>query len=143
MNPFNEITPDGWIDGLAFDQSEIINAMLISGNTEEDIARQWLSVVGPGSTTGFGTGSGLGDFYSNVKAEFVRFVCGCDGCEKERSEALKIWNGSGKMALVSFVAGFIATNLGLAAVALIPVVALLFNLVAKVGVNAFCSTCAN
>lgn len=136
-----ELTEGGWLDGLSDSALKSIDVLLDSGKSEEQVAEMWLSTQGPSSTLGFGSNGSLQNFYENVKQEFIDFVCGDPRYEEDRVKAFEIWNKHGKTALVSAVSVIISGVIGLAAAAIIPVVALLFSLLSKIGVNAFCSSC--
>jgi hypothetical protein len=131
-----------WLSAVPAAQASVVREMLSAGQTEEQVAELWLNQAGAATNFGFGTGGALSSYFANVRAEFVGFVCGDEKYAKEREEALALWRKGGQVTLVAGVAGIIATTLGLAATALVPVVALLFSIVAKLGVNAFCATCA-
>ena len=135
------LTTDGWFEGLPTSQSESIEQLVASGKSEEEIGELWLSRTGSNNTLGFGVGGPIQSFYSNVKKEFAAFVCGDEKYNDERAQAVQIWNNQGKVGLVSMVAALVASTVGLAAAALVPVVALLFSLAAKIGLNAFCAAC--
>lgn len=134
-----DFTEGGWFDGLPPSQSQILEHLLEAGNTEEQVAEIWLSSTGSASTSGFGTVGFIQSFFLNVKAEFVAFVCGDPKYEKERTDADLVWKQHGKISLVGFTAAFIGHAVGLAAGALVPVVALLFSLLSKIGRAAFCA----
>lgn len=136
-----ELTPSGWFDGLPNSQSKAILRLIDAGKSEEEVGELWLSQTGSPNTAGFGVGGPIQSFYANVKREFVAFVCGDEKYEKEREQASTIWNNQGKIGLVSMTAAVIASTVGLAAAAVVPVVALLFSLAAKIGLNAFCEAC--
>lgn len=136
-----ELSQGGWFDGLPASQSAMVQHLLSEGRSEEQVGELWLSRTGSASTVGFGVGGPLQSFYANVKQEFVAFVCGDPKYDEERAQALEIWNSQGKVGLVSMVAAVVANTVGLAAAAVVPVVALLFSLGAKVGLNAFCNAC--
>ena len=136
-----ELTPEGWFDGLSAIQSETLQTLISGGESEDEVGELWLSKTGSQNTAGFGTGGPIESFYANVKREFVAFICGDAKYEKEREQASAIWNGQGKVGLVSMTAAVIASTVGLAAAAVVPVVALLFSLTAKIGLNAFCEAC--
>ena len=135
------LSEGGWFEGLPGNQSEILKQMLDSGSTEEQIAEAWLATPGSRNTAGFGAGGAIQSFFSNVKTEFVAFVCGDTRYDDERAQALQIWTSQGKVGLVSMTAAVVASTAGLAVAAVVPVIALLFSLVAKVGINAFCKSC--
>jgi hypothetical protein len=136
-----DLTEDGWFDGLPKGQKQIIQEMLNGGKSEEQVGEFWLSGAGSESTAGFGSGIFLQSFFTNVKQEFINFVCGDPKYEAERKQVNDLWHKHGKVAVVSFVAAEVAKTVGLACAAVIPVVALLFSSTAKIGVNAFCTTC--
>jgi len=135
-----ELSPEGWIDGLPGPQRTIIEELLHSGQTEEQIAEMWLSQAGAGTTSGFGTNGPLQSFYKNVLREVVAFVCDDTKYAAEREEANNIWTKQGKIGLISFVAVLVGTKVGLASAAIMPVIALIFSALAKMTKNAFCAT---
>lgn len=131
-----------WIHALPVHQSKIIDELIASGQGEEQIAELWLSKIGAPSTVGFGANGTIQNFYGNVKTEVVKMLCGDAKYEKDRSEAKEIWEKHGKLSLVSAVSAVIGSTVGLAAAAIIPVVALLFSMIGKIGIGAFCATCS-
>jgi hypothetical protein len=135
-----ELSTDGWLDAVPNTQANLIRQMLESGSSEEQIAESWLSNTGATTTSGFGVGGPIQTFFGNVKAEFVDFVCGGDKYAAERSQAQTIWKEHGKIGLVAMIAAAIAPHVGLAAAAILPVIALLMSLATKVSLNAFCKT---
>lgn len=138
-----DLTADGWFEGLPKSQAESIGQLVASGKSEEEIGELWLSRTGSNNTVGFGVGGPIQSFYANVKKEFTAFVCGDEKYNDERTQAAQIWNNQGKVGLVSMVAAVVASTVGLAAAAVVPVIALLFSLAAKIGLNAFCAACSS
>ena len=136
------ITEGGWLVSMPPVQTRLLQSMLDSGKTEEQVAELWLSGASTNSTVGFGAGGAIQNFYMNVKKEFLAFVCGDVRYEAERDQALQIWNNQGKVGLVSMVSAVVASTVSLAVAAVVPIIAFLFSLVAKVGVNAFCASCS-
>lgn len=136
-----ELTTGGWFEGLPRAQAQTLSNLLDSGSSEDEVGESWLTKAGSSTTAGFGVGGPLQSFHSNVKAEFVAFICGDPKYENERQQAVQIWNNQGKVGLVSMVAAVVASTVGLAAAAIVPVVALLFSLASKIGLNAFCGAC--
>ena len=136
-----ELTEGGWLNALPASQEQMVQTFLTNGMSEDQIAEKWLSQIGSTSTAGFGSGGAIQSFYANVKQEFVAFVCGDAKYEEERARAAAIWRSQGKVGLVSMVAALVATTVNLAAAAIVPVIALLFSLAAKIGLNAFCTAC--
>ena len=136
-----DVSGVNWIEEISESQKTTIKRLLDSGNSEEEIAEIWLTSVGSSSTLGFGTISSAQVFYKNVKKEFIYFICGHEKYKEEREQAAKIWKEQGKLGFVSIVAAVVASTLGLAVAAIVPVIALLLSVVSKVGVGAFCATC--
>lgn len=137
------LTEGDWFEGLHHSQRQSLEALLAKSNNEEEAGEIWLSRFGSGTTAGFGTLNNINNFYVNLRHEFIKFVCEESAYSEERSQAAELWKSQGKVGLVSFVAVTLAHPLGMAAAAITPVVALLFSLVAKFGVKAFCATCAS
>jgi hypothetical protein len=78
--------------------------------------------------------------WEEAKSEFAKFVCGSnDGYDDERKVANEVIK-AGISALAAFIAGVIASALGLpgATAALIPVVAWFLKKLLEMGKNAFC-----
>ena len=136
-----DISGVDWIEEISGSQKATIRRLIGFGNTEEEVAEIWLTSIGSSSTAGFGAISSAQVFYENVKKEFVYFICGHEKYNEERERAAKIWKEQGKVGLVSMIAALVASTLGLAVAAIVPVVALLLSVASKVGVGAFCATC--
>jgi hypothetical protein len=75
---------------------------------------------------------------SGVKAELAKLVCGDPQYNDVRAQIADLWNNH-KAAVVSAITVAIAGIVGVAAAALMPVIALLLALVSKVGSAAWCS----
>ena len=137
---FPPIGGEGWLADLPAYQKSVINELLSAGKTEEEVAEYWLNRAGADNNVGFGTGGSLKTYYTNLREELDAFICGEARYEKERSEAAVLWNKGGKPAVVAFVTTVVAPQVGLAAAALIPAVALTFSVIGRAGVAAYCKT---
>lgn len=137
---FAHFAQENWIDAIPAAQRGVIQGMLDAGKTEQEIAELWLNRIGPELNVGFGAGASIATYFSNFRDEIDAFVCGDPRYANERGQAAAIWEKQGRNGLVALVAGCIATNIGLAAVALVPIVALFLSLVGKMGVGAYCKT---
>lgn len=136
-----DISGVDWIEEISESRKETIRNLLALGNNEEEVAEIWLTSMGSSSTAGFGAISSAQVFYENVKKEFIYFICGHEKYNEEREQAAKMWKEQGKVGLVSMVAALVASTLGLAVAAIVPVIALLLSVASKVGIGAFCATC--
>lgn len=137
---FPEIDSEGWLDGLADYQRRAIDEQLQAGRSAEEVAEKWLNHAGADANAAFGVGGALKSYFANLLGELDAFVCGDSRYEKEQAEATALWDKGGKPALVAFAATAIAPQVGLAAVAIVPAVALMFSVIGKAGLAAYCTT---
>jgi hypothetical protein len=147
---FSGSNPSDWIEALPEYQKATVNAMLDGGSDYEEVAGSWLSRVGPQNTYPFGASArpqdnfGIGvpstqaSYISSVKSELSNLICGDSKYEGIRNQVAEMWNKD-KMVIVSTITAAIANFVGVAAAALMPVVALLLALISKVGTSAWCS----
>ena len=141
MNLAIDLPNDGWLETLSPAAKLSIEDMLSGGQNEEQVAEVWLSCAGPQTNVGFGATGAVQAYFANVRSEFAAFVCGDARYEKQRADAVLLWERGGQPSLVTAAAGWIATTAGLATAAIVPVIALLFSILAKIGVAAFCTSC--
>ena len=136
--PIDDVAGDVWLSSLSGYQKTLVAELLASGLSEESVAELWLSRASAEHTAAFGGASVGANFLSSIKTELRKVICGDPEYEDIRKEALSIWSGQ-KYAVVAIIAGAVALHLGLAVVAVTPVVALLLSAVRKIGLNAWCN----
>lgn len=129
--------PDEWLCVLKPYQLELVENFRSVGSNDEEIAERWLSDMGADHTFGFGVTSYGKEYFSKVKFELHKMICGDPAYESFREELLSVW-AQHKAAVVLFFASTISAVLGIAVGVLVPVVALLLSALTKVGVNAWC-----
>ena len=127
-----------WLAAVPRYQLETINNLLGAGNTPERVAEIWLSSNGAESVAGFGSSSTNQAFVDKVKIEVREFVCGGKKYESDR-KALLSHSGKTQTFVVSTISTAVALHVGAAAAYLVPVIALLLVVCAKVGRNAWCA----
>lgn len=137
---FDHLDADGWFEILPAFQTTMIHELLRTGKTEEEVAEIWLSQIGSNGSIGFGSSAEHKSYFTNFRNEIDAFLCGDERYSRQRAEASTIWEKQGKISFVAVVAGFLATEVGVSAVSLIPVISLLFSFIGKAGVGAYCKT---
>lgn len=128
-----------WLQELADYQRTAADELIGSGLSYEQAAEAWLSNIGPGTTAPFGAGTAGPGLFDNVKNEINKLVCGDDSYADLRKQTAETWEKY-KPGVLMVVSAAIGAALGVAAVVLVPAVALLLAAVAAIGVNAWCAS---
>jgi hypothetical protein len=138
MTPINfDGTADEWIRSLSKLESDTIQQMRAHGASLDDVALHWLTKAGPENTFPFGGATVPQGFYQRIKDELHKLICGDPSYEKLRKEIVGLMkNHKGKV--VGMIAAALGASVGLSAVALVPVIALILSIVSQVGINAWC-----
>ena len=130
---------DLWWQELPAFQRTSINEMISSGLSYEEVAETWLSTTGAITNAPFGGVTAGPGLFENIRNEINKLVCGHESYDDLRKQSAETWEKY-KPGVLMGVAGAIGAALGVAAVVIVPVVALLLAAVVKVGVNAWCQT---
>ncbi|MCE9971030.1 hypothetical protein LZ620_18795 [Aeromonas salmonicida] len=136
---FEATTIPEWLEPLKKYQSSAMT-QLIEQHGPEMAAKIWLSAQGPRATASFGGGANSTStpFFDKFYAEFKKFICG-DPCYDTIRSQLHTESPIASGIAISIISSAIGSTLGFAAALLAPSVAALLYLVAKMGVNAWCS----
>lgn len=134
---FEASTVAEWLEPLKKYQSSTM-AQLIEQHGPEKAAKLWLSAQGPKATASFGGTSNPAPFFERFYAEFKKFVCG-DTCYDTIRGQLHTESPIASSIAISVISSALGATLGFAAALLAPAVAALLSLVARMGVNAWCS----
>ncbi|ABO51531.1 conserved hypothetical protein [Desulforamulus reducens MI-1] len=134
--------PDEWISALQPYQKNIINTLLDSGKSPEEISIQWLSASGPANTFPFGAagkeqGSSL--FYEKLKEEVEAFFCEQAKYEEDRKKLLEQFN-AGHTYIIGLISVKISPIVGTSSAFIAPIIALILFTIARIGLNAWCAT---
>ena len=127
-----------WLAALPKHAAKTIADLRTGGVSDEDIARTWLTSMGPEGVSPLGSRDKAA-FFDAFKKEFHGFVCGDRKYEKDRTRLIKEFSGSQVMA-VAAISSAIAPAIGAAAPLLVPPTAMMIIVVAKLGLNAWCAT---
>nr|WP_278377045.1 hypothetical protein [Brucella anthropi] len=128
--------PGDWIATLPTYQQTRIREQTGAGLTEDDIAEYWGSGASNSNIAPFG-GNGSNNYYKALLREFRSLICG-DARYKDTREKITNTFDQGRLVIISIIAGAIATALNVAVIYVMPVVALLLEVVCKTGINAWC-----
>lgn len=134
---FEASTMHEWLEPLKKYQSSAM-AQLIEQHGPETAAKIWLSAQGPRATASFGGVPNSTPFFDKFYAEFKKFVCG-DPCYDTIRSQLITESPIASSIAISVISSALGATLGFAAALLAPAVAALLSLVARMGVNAWCS----
>lgn len=114
-------------------------SQLIEKHGEEEAAKLWLSANGPTDTQKFG-GEGsrhTKPFWDKFHEELRLVICGDEKYVEDREKLLSEARPAADY-VVHGITALVASTLGLAPALLVPAVALMPNVIGKVGVNAWC-----
>lgn len=142
MIEIEDLSLDEWFKCLKPYQSSIIR-QLVDNLGEERAAEEWITSTGPIQTATFG-GNPFNkvdqkSYWSRIKEEFDKFICGHSAYEKEREKFLSTGKLLGTGA-VSTLATWLSPSVGLPPTILIPSILLLLHTTAKISVQAYCAT---
>jgi hypothetical protein len=141
-NFMEEAQPEDWLTDLPSYQSRTIKELLQSGLSYEEAAAAWVGQIGAGTNAPFGTATAGPGLFENLKKEFNKLICGDPEYDKVRRDAATTWNKY-KSGVTMTIAAAVGAVLGVAAVVLVPAIALLLAAASKVGLNAWCATQAD
>lgn len=129
---------DNWIQSLPRYQQERLKSLLSTGLTFEDAANKWLS-ANVENTYPFGAEKKDNVFIDRILDEIRDFLCGSEEYESVRSK-IKSNANIVHVYFVGVLSAAIAPKLGVAAVFLAPVVALLLASIGQISLNVWCKT---
>lgn len=137
------ITEEEWLEPLHPYEKKIFNQLKKSDLSDLDnylnIAKFWLSdTKNERYTFEFGTNN-KNNFFQNFQKEINKFICGNNKNKKEYQKACELFIKLGSRGLIDYTSILISTHIGTSKVILVPIVALFFNTIRKMGVNAYCA----
>jgi hypothetical protein len=135
----NANQPELWINELLPYQQGSVRELLQGGQDYEEAAKAWLTNIGAGANAPFGSNTAGPGLFDNLKTEFNKLVCGDPAYADLRKQTAETWEKY-KPGILMTIAAAIGAALGVAAVVLVPAVALLLTALSTVGVNAWCAT---
>jgi hypothetical protein len=129
---------EDWIGALTAHEADTIRQMEASGASLESIAVNWLTKAGPENTFPFG-GEGVPQgLYKRIRDELHKLICGDPSYEALRKQiASQMKQHRGKA--IGMIAAALGATVGLSAVALVPVIAIILSIASEIGVRAWCN----
>jgi len=140
MNDFQDLfifEPDSWIEALPSYQRDAVASLFEISNDYESVAFAWIS-ASPSNTVQYGAQKKDSIFLSRIYDELELFFSEDKKYEKEVLE-LKKYNPVVQLFVVSTISSFLSPYLGVTAVFLAPVIAILLASIARIGVQAWLS----
>lgn len=132
-----EVSTQAWLAALPSYQASAVSSLL-QEHTMEEAAKMLLASVGDTRNSPYGGGSNPNNLYDSVLTEVRKFICGDTSYDDLRAQALEQWE-RGQLYIVGTVAAAVGSILGIAAAVLVPVISVIFAMVVKLGVNAWCA----
>ena len=130
-----------WLDTLPNYQKDIVSELLVSNSNDYDTAAlSWLE-ASVGSTSPF-SGEPKTDkkYFESLKDEVYKLLCGNPDYSTDRDELVQLIKSErSKSSVVAFISGIIGAKLGLAAAFVSPAIVILFMMITKTSLNAWCA----
>jgi hypothetical protein len=136
---FSEDEEQSWLDALPNYQKEIVSELLSVHNHEEAVS-SWLE-ASIGNTSPFSGQTQPKMKYSIMfKKEVHKLLCGNSEYITERDELTQLFHKpDNKTAIISWVSAIIGAKVGLAATFVAPAIVIIFIMIAKTSLNAWCA----
>ncbi|MBM4055178.1 MAG: hypothetical protein FJ264_11040 [Planctomycetes bacterium] len=133
--------PDGsladYIAELKPYQQNTLNALL-KQNEPEKVAELYISANGPQNNVPFGGTRDTKPFWDRFKAELRKFVCDEESYAEDKKRLADETKAT-RALLISSISAAIGAAIGYPATVLVPAVAVMLGIVAKIGIKAYCN----
>jgi hypothetical protein len=135
---------DDWLATLKPYQSETLKSFLKTLSPEA-AAQKWLGTTGSPEMAQFGGRPDSQPFWEAFKAEFTRFLCDETAykAEKEKLAGLLKASPGSKSVIISMISTALGAKIGITAVLIVPVCAVLLWTVGQMGRKAYCANQAS
>ncbi len=139
MHIWDVLEPNAdYLEALPIYQRNTIEKLLENGLDYEAAANVWLSANGPANTFPFGAEVKKNSFVEKLKDEVGALMCNEEKYVEERKEIIAKCKGAGS-AIITIITAYLAPIVGATPALILPAVALIFNVISKIGVNAWCA----
>ncbi|HFK1756494.1 TPA: hypothetical protein ACGXQC_000860 [Bacillus cereus] len=127
-----------WLNALPDYQKSVVSELLIS-NSHEEAATAWLE-ASIDHTSPFSTQpKSEKKFFDLLKKEVQKILCGSPDYAAERDELTRLTQSpENKTAFVSAISALIGAKVGLAASFIAPAIVIIFMIIGKASLNAWC-----
>lgn len=136
---FMEDEEESWLNTLPDYQKEVVSELL-NVHSDEEAMLSWLE-ASIGNTSPFSGQALQKTKYSTMlKKEVQKLLCGNPEYNSERDELTELFRKpENKTAIISAVSAIIGAKVGLAATFIAPVIVIIFLIIAKTSLNAWCA----
>lgn len=142
MIEIENIPLEDWLKPLKPYQRNFIE-QLVAIYGEEKAAEEWINARGPMQTVTFGgvteDTNNKKNYWNRFRNEFDKLICGHTDYQDEHDKFVAAGKPIG-LGAVAYIADWIAPAVGISTAILIPAIALILNITAKMGVKAYCAT---
>ncbi|WP_161920027.1 hypothetical protein [Pallidibacillus pasinlerensis] len=139
LNLFNVKEDKFWLDTLPNYQRDIVSELL-NIKSYEEAAIAWLEASVDNTSPFSAQPQPEKRFFPLLKKEVHKLLCGDPVYAAERSELVKLSQShENKTAIVSMVSALIGAKVGLAATFIAPAIVIIFIMIAKTSLNAWCA----
>ncbi|NEY21415.1 hypothetical protein G4D61_15840 [Bacillus ginsengihumi] len=139
LNLFSDVEESGWLEALPSYQKEIVSELLAS-KSHEEAALAWLEASVDNTSPFTGQPQPEKKFLPLLKKEIHKLLCGNPEYAADRNELAQLTQTKeNKTAIVSMVSAVIGAKVGLAATFIAPAIVIIFLMIAKTSLNAWCA----
>ena len=130
-----------WLDALPNYQRDIVSELLsVTSNDYDAAALSWLEASVDNTSPFSGEPKKDKKYFESLKTEVHKLICGDPDYDADRNElAQLIKSERSRSSLVAFISGVIGAKIGLAAAFVSPAVVILFMMITKTSLNAWCA----
>ncbi len=145
----SQTDPADWARAAAETEDQDMRALdgdAVAGSMFDDLAPRLahmsadeIEALAMGTDTlGTGDMAAQRSYWSAIKAEFAKLLCGHKDYDDDRKRAGDLWS-TGKDAVLMAISGAIGAVLGMTAVVVLPFVTFLLILASKIGLKTWCA----
>ncbi|PFG05245.1 hypothetical protein [Bacillus sp. es.034] len=139
INFFSDQKESTWLEALPNYQKEIISELLASKSLEET-ALAWIEASVDNTSPFTGQPQPEKKYLPLLKKEIHKLLCGNPEYEADRNELAQLTQTKeNNSTIVSMVSALIGAKVGLAATFIAPAVVIIFMMIAKTSLNAWCA----
>lgn len=139
LNLFSDQKETSWLEALPSYQKEIVSELLAS-KSHEEAALAWLEASVDNTSPFTGQPKPEKKFLPLLKKEIHKLLCGNPDYAAERNELVQLTQTQeNKTAIVSMISALIGAKVGLAATFIAPAIVIIFMMIAKTSLNAWCA----
>ncbi|WP_243557953.1 hypothetical protein [Priestia megaterium] len=130
-----------WLDALPNYQKDVVSELLaFNSNDYDKAALSWLEASVDNTSPFSGEPKKDKKYFESLKNEVYKLLCGNPDYSADRDELTQLVKSEGsKSSVIAFISGIIGAKLGLAAAFVSPAIVILFMMITKTSLNAWCA----